>query len=686
MSQLPGDAVYDLTRPMDVAVSPDGTRAAVHVLEHDRGADRQRSSVLVTPTDGSREPYRLTRQSDPVTMRWSPDGSKLGVVMARERDTALRVADDGSDGDGSDGDGPGDDDPRPQLWVYDLARGGDPRQVTELDEGVQAFDWGPAGERVVVAARDPTQAAAESLQRRRDGGPIETERLQHRFEGVGWLDTVATYLFVVAVETRERHRLEDAHGTGLVTQAGGLMPAWHPRDDRIAFVSNHSERPDDSYESDLSVVDAGTGETERLTDDGRAVADPTWSPDGTRVAVTASDPTNWYAPPEVRVVDGNTGEHRTLNGGLDRHLAWFAHLVWLDSDSLLTAIGDGGWSRFVRLSADGGYERVYDRQARTVSLVGFDAGGGTVGFIRQQPQTGIDVFAMDAAGLSAAVGPRRLTELNPGLVADYDHPEIERITFEGADGDTVEGILFCPPSFDPEAPDGDRPMLVSIHGGPRRYDEPQFDLDTAFWTSRGYLVFKPNYHGSVSYGGSFSERLADSWNDVEVTDVLAGTDAVVERGWADPDRLFVTGFSYGARATAYVLVASDRFAAGVAEHGSYDLRSTFGTGDSHRGFETELGLPWERPAAYDEASAITDVDEIDAPLLLTAGEDDCRTPSTQSEQLHVSLRKRGVPSKLVVYPDTGHVHPYIADPDRATHRFETVSAWLDRFDPAVDGG
>jgi dipeptidyl aminopeptidase/acylaminoacyl peptidase len=684
MSTLPAEAVYDLARPMSVTVSPDGSRVAVQVFEFDPHDETRRSSVFVVPADGSRDPHRLTRLSGAGSVRWSPDGDRLGVVTARERDLELRV--------GRDADEPpsieGETGPRPQLWVYDLARGGDPRQITDFEAGIRGFDWGPAGERVVVAARDPTDEETRYLQQRRDDGPIETERLQHKFDGVGWLDTVTTYLFVVDVAGRGRRRLDEARGGGILEPFHGLDPAWHPEDDRVAFLANHGEHADDSYAQAIHVVDTDTGETTRLTDDGQMMREPTWSPDGSQLAAVTSSPTNWYLPADVCLFDPETGKRQTLTGGLDRHLAWFEHLAWLDDDSLLTAIGDEGWSRLLRLSAAGGHERVYNHQDRGESLTGFDAAGGTVAVVRQHPREGIDVFALPSNALSGGDPDprRRLTDLNPGLVADYDHPRTDRVTFEGADGDTVECIAFLPPAFDPADPGGDRPLLLSIHGGPRRYDEPHFDFDTAFWTTRGYVVCKPNYHGSTSYGRSFCERLGGSWNDVEVTDALAATDELLERGWVDPDRLFVTGFSYGGRATASVLTETDRFAAGVAEHGSYDMRAAFGTDDSHRSLQNELGLPWENPAAYDAASSITDVDDIDTPLLLTAAEDDMRTPAPQSEQLYVSLRKRGVPSKLVVYPDTGHVHYYIADPDRAVHRLETLSAWFERFDPAVETG
>jgi len=317
MSELPADAVYELARPMSVTVSPDSRRVAVQVLEFDPGAESRRSSVFVVPTDGSRDPHRLTRVSGAGSVAWSPDGTRLGVLMTRERDLELRVGGDTRDDGGTAAAESREADPQPQLWVYDLARGGDPRQVTDFDEGVRGFDWGPAGERVVVAAREPTAAESSYLEQHRDGGPIETERLQHKFDGVGWLDTVTTYLFVVDIESRDRRRLDQAHGGGILEPGTGLSPAWHPEDDRVAFLANRGNRPDDSYAQAVHVVDTSTGETRQLLGGDRMVREPTWSPGGSRLAVVTSSPTNWYAPADVCTIDPDTGRCRTLTDGLD---------------------------------------------------------------------------------------------------------------------------------------------------------------------------------------------------------------------------------------------------------------------------------------------------------------------------------------------------------------------------------
>jgi dipeptidyl aminopeptidase/acylaminoacyl peptidase len=710
MDELPTDAYYDLTTPGEVAVSPEGDRVAFTASESDPDEDEKVGSVFTVPADGSRDPHRLTRAAAAWNVRWSPDGSRLGVLMARDTDTELRVGRDGDDeraedeagdegeedeGEDEAGGGSGDEEPKPQVWVYDLELGGDARQVTDREHGVRDFDWGPEGERVVIAARDPTDGEEEYLDQREEGGPIETERLQHKFDGAGWLDTVTTYLFVVDVESREERRLDDASGAGIFDAAAGPQPAWNPADDRIAFVAYHGEDPDDTYVQDVHVVDAGSGEVETLTDGEHTAAAPAWGPDGERLAFTARRPDNWYVPADVQVLDPASGTSVALTDGLDRTLSWGGGPVWADDDTVLAGVGDEGWTRFVRLDASrvgdrsdsagderaDRFERVFDRQSRDESHGQFDADGSTVAAVRSRPAEGVDVYALDASDLDA--GPddtdprRRLTDLNPDLVADYDHPGFERFRFESDDGTEIEGMACYPPTFDPDDPEP-HPTLLWIHGGPMAYDAPGFRFQTSCWTTRGYVVANVNYRGSTSYGRAFSERLKGEWNTVEVADLLAGVDTLEARGWADPDRLFVGGFSQGGVNTAYVLTRTDRFAAGVAEHGVYDMRSAFGTDDSHRWFEHDFGLPWENPEAYEGASSITDVDDIDTPLLLTAGENDWRCPPTQSEQLYRALSKRGVESKLVVYPDEHH---NIGDPERATHRLETIDGWLARFDP-----
>lgn len=669
---------YNFTRLSEITVSPNGERVAFTASETDFDNDSFHTSLFVAPTDGSRKPHRLTRASEARSPDWNPDGTKLGFLASRD-DLALRADSPNEDEDEDEQSETGFDSPT-QVWVFDLAHGGDARQLTDYDEGVREFDWGPAGERIVVSARDPTDEEREMLrERREENAPIEIERLQHKADGQGYLDSVTTYLFVVGIDSRESRRLDDAYGQGAVEPQAGLQPVWGP--ERIVFRSYRGDDPDTTTVQDAYTVSPDGGDAERLTDGNLSVAGFRWGPDGTQLAFVGSDPENIYKPAEAFVADFDE-KYYSVSASLDRTLSWTGAPEWVDDDTLVAPIGDEGLTRLVRLRADADEpERIFDSQGESRTVASFDLAGGMVALGLSAPADGIDIYAASVEALIAddADALTRLTALNDDLLSDVSLPICERIRFENNAGDDIEGLVYLPEDFDP-ADSESRPLIASIHGGPTTYDEPEFDFDYAYWTGRGYIVLTVNYRGSTSYGRGFSEVIRGEWGPRESDDILSGVEEFVERGWANPDRLFLTGFSQGGINTAYVVARSHRFAAAAPEHGIYDFFSLYGTNDIPLLYENDVGLPWEVPEDYRTMSSINNVDDIETPCLITAGEHDWRCPPTQAEQLYVSLKRRGVPSKLVVYQDEHH---NIGRPKRATHRLETLTDWFEEYDPHV---
>lgn len=690
MNPLDAEDFYDLSLVTDLAVSPDGEDLAFVADEFDRTADERHSSLFVVPADGSRDPHRLSRASDASAPTWSPDGTKLAFSAARERDRELAVARAEESDDEVDESTP--DEPKPQIWAFDLERGGDARQLTDFEEGARGFDWGPQSDRLVVAARDPTDDQREYLESRRDDGPIVTERLQHKFDGQGWLDDVRTYLFVVDCETRASERLDDAYVDGGAWEPEvGMQPAWSPAsgqsadssvDGRIAFLSNRTDRPDDNYVMDVYTVAPDGSDLRKVTDSTLTASRPRWHPDGVsgsdatggssdgnRLAFVGKEPENWCLPEEVYVATRD--DYESWSGDLDRPIAnpLWGDIAWAaDGESVVGAIGDEGLTRLARFRAEEEPERLFEAQGNSRTIEGFDMQGGTAAVVLSDPADGTDVFAVD----STFGEPTRLTERNSDLLAETSLPETRRITFESGDAE-IEAIAYLPSDFEDSKP---LPLVASIHGGPVSYDAPTFDFEYSYFTGRGYIVLRVNYRGSSSYGRDFSESIRGEWGSHEPADVLAGVEELVERDWADPERLYATGFSYGGITTGYLVTRTDRFAAAAAEHGLYDFRSAFGTDDSHVWWENDYGVPWENLSDYDESSSITDIGAIDTPLLVTAGGEDWRCPPSQSEQLYVSAKKQGVPARLVVYPDEHH---NIGDPDRAVHRLEQLVEWFEKF-------
>lgn len=674
-------------------LSPDGNRIAFVATESDPEEDVRRNSLFVVPADGSDDPYRLTRASGAGTPKWSPDGTKLGFIAAREQDTALRVGpkdetedEDKADEEGEEKDADSDetadtgnnnsDEPKAQVWIFDLTRGGDARQVTEREEGVREFDWGPDGDRIVISARDPTDEEQEEIEQRREDGPIEVERLQHKANGQGWLDSVTTYLFVVDLGSREERRLDEAYGGGVNEPIGGLQPTWGSSD-RIAFLSNRTERPDDSGVYDVFTIAPDGSDLRKLTDSELRAAQPQWNSSGDRLAFTGIHPTNWYRPSEVYVATPSDGSYGSVTSDLDRTTALGAGPEWV-GNRFLTAVGDEGKSRLIRCHTDGrSPERVFDEQGEYRTITGFSATEDRVAVVMTAADQTQNIYTMNAELADPA--PTQVTDLNP-TIEEKARTQCERIRFENSDGDSIEALAFLPEEFDASDPDP-HPLVVSIHGGPMAYDTPAFSFDRSYWTSQGYVVLCVNYRGSTSYGREFSEQLRGTRGELETDDILSGVDQLLEHGWVDPDRLFVTGFSYGGIATAHVVASTDRFAGATLEHGIYDWYSMFGTDDMHIWAENEFGLPWENQERYREISSLSRVGEMNTPLLITAGENDWRCPPSQAEQLYVSVKKRGVPAKLVIYQNEHH---NIGKPERAIHRLRTIEQWFERHDPTIE--
>lgn len=678
---IPLDVYYDIKQISDVSLSPDGSRVAVVATEIDTEGE-QRNSLFVVPTDGSQPPHRLSRTADASAPAWSPDGSKLGFLATRKRDRELVVGNGGNEVEGEEASDVeiDDDDPKPQLWLFDLEKGGDAQQITSRNEGVSEFDWGPEGDRVVISSRDPSDEEIDYLEARREEGvPVETERLQHKWNGNGWLDSVRSYLFVVDIETREEHRLDDAYGRGAYEPFTCVQPTWG-NDGRIAFLSNRTENPDDSGMMDIyTIAPDGTG-LKRITGGEHMVISMEWDREGRRLAFVAGDPDNLCVPFEIYVTDGET--FHSLSATLDRRLT--ETIRWEGEDSLLATIADEGITRLVRVHTDGSpVERVFEQQGRFRTIQQFDHQKGLIAFVLTHPSDGTDVYAMTTDEIDASSSTddslRRLSRTNDDVLDKYPMPACERVTFE-SDGHEIEGIAYLPSDFDRDGSEP-RSTVVSIHGGPVGYAEPAFDFEHLVWTSRGYVVFCPNYRGSSSYGHAFAEELRGAWGTAEVADIVAGVESLVERGWTDPERVFGTGYSYGGIAQAHIVTQTNLFTAAAPDRGIYDMYAEYGASDAHVQIENDFGQPWENPDRFVAASSITDVDEIDTPLLIMAAGEDERCPLFQSEQLYVRVKKQGVDAKLVVYPDEHH---NIRDPDAVVHRLEQLTAWFERHDPAVE--
>lgn len=260
----------------------------------------------------------------------------------------------------------------------------------------------------------------------------------------------------------------------------------------------------------------------------------------------------------------------------------------------------------------------------------------------------LDSFSSDASGeRSAAIlgdpkhfpeifligrqnGLRRLIRVNP-QVQTWKLPQLKVVRWRGAKGDDVEGILELPADA---RPGQWLPMIVHLHGGPTAMWPYQLSFNVyslqTLMSSRGYIVFSPNYRGSTGYGDRFVTDLIGRENDIEVEDILKGVDAMVDQGFADPDRLAVVGWSNGGYLTNCLITRTDRFKAASSGAGIAEVGMEWGINDEPA-FPLVFvqGLPWGKPAAYQRVSPVFDFGKVRTPTLFHVGaSDDAARPRT----------------------------------------------------------
>ncbi len=713
MTRFSLDDLYQIDSVSSPAVSPSGDRVAFVVSGFRKEENDKYQNLWIALTDGGAQPHRLTRgDTNDSSPAWSPDGRYLAFLSRRADEIEVAAKD--VDEDESDS---SNTEPKPQIWIMDLKMGGEPRQLTSRPEGVKEFDWSPDGSQIAFASRDPSEdqkdylASVRGEGEKEDKGPVVIRRTQHKRDGQGYLDEVRTHLFCADVGSREVRRLTDG-------PCDETSPRWSPDGKWVLFVSNRTGDADNNRRADLWLISCCGEQVRRLTFGDLNVSTPSWSADSQHVAfVSSPEPENAYRQNNLMVVDVSDAEPvcdltdcvgegwsslggvvpdgaaddpaeaarvypvprrssdaAVLTADLDRPVIGMSRPVWCGSEEILALAADRGQTRILRVSLDGETSWLYPQdedRGCSVSFAGISGGEGGIAFGLDRPQTSTDLYYLPLTG---GAEPIRLTSLNRKLLSQRSTAGYRRVTFDNSDGQQVEGLVAVPDGF--SEGDSPCPLIVKIHGGPMSYDSPGFRFDVQYWASMGYMVLMVNYRGSISYGEDFSAVIRGRWGPREHDDVLSGVDALLQRGWADPDRLYCTGFSQGGIMTNWAVGHTDRFRAAASEHGMWDYVAAFGTDDCHLWWQDDLGVPWHNEEGYRQMSPSSAAADIQTPLLITAGEVDWRCPLSQSEQLYMSLKKRGIPTELVIYQGENHA---ISKPKRATDRISRISRWFAEY-------
>jgi dipeptidyl aminopeptidase/acylaminoacyl peptidase len=647
-------------RPNDLAllrtpgvptVSPDGRMAVVAVARPDLDSDEYRGQLWAVPTDASAPARPLTEGHQDSAPAFSPDGRWLAYLSAE----------------------PGG---RPQVWVLPTA-GGAGRRLTDHHLGAGAPVWSPDSRRLAYTARVPEEGRYGTVEGVGPGAepPRLITTLQYRRDGVGFLTDRPSQVFVADLPADFADDTVAAPAPVQVTigEADCTDVAWRPDGAELAFVSARHPCADRDLVRDVYAVRPDGEGLRRVTASRGDCAVPAYDPAGRTIYVTAvpdlgPDGVDFVARQAVPCrVDADGGELEPLLDAEDDHRGDETPSTVLHEGGVLVGVQRRGAVELLRVPLDGGAPESLVDGPFTVRS--FAAGGGVV----------VAVVAHDrSAGELIALTPGRRR-----LLTAFGHPlgetgRVHRLaerTATASDGYPVHGWVTTPPG------PGPHPVLLSIHGGPfAQYGWTLFD-ETQTYVSAGYAVVQCNPRGSSGYGSAHGRAIRGGFGEHDADDVTAFLDAALEDPRLDAGRVGIMGGSYGGYLTTLLLGRTNRFAAAISERAFLDPVSFVGSSDIGWSFPDQyLGTDPARIAAQ---SAMTGVPGITTPTLVIHSEEDWRCPLEQGARLYVELKRRGVPSELLLFPGEGHELSRSGRPRHRLARLEHVLRWWGRWLPTA---
>lgn len=643
--------VFDLEVATEPRISPDGTRVVYVRRGADVMTDGATTSLWTVGEDGTGH-RPLTDGSGSVgSPRWSPGGDRLAWVASGDGGSAIHV-----------------------RWMDT----GVETRVADLRGTPGGLAWSRDGDWLaftmfVPESRPPFTSKMPTPPEGADWGPPirVVEDVRYKSDGrPGLLEPGHRHVFVVPAEGGTPRQVTEGafdHGD----------PAWIDGDHLVVSANRREDADLLPSDTELYELHLPSGSLRRLTDREGPDGDPAVSPDGRSIAYLGHDEEYLgYQPSLLYLMNRDGSDRRRLLPELDRGIG---DVAWSpDGRGLYLSHGDQGAIRVLYLPLDGEPTEVTGALGglslgRPYASGAFSVGGGDrIAFTHGAVQRPAEVAVATRGG-----GERVLTALNRELLEHRRLGAVEEIRYESSyDGRSIQGWIVTPPDFDP---DRTYPLVLEIHGGPFSMYGPVFSPEVQLYASAGYVVLYTNPRGSTGYGKEFGNLIHHAYPSQDYDDLMSGVDAVLERGYVDPERLFVTGGSGGGVLSAWIVGSTDRFAAAVVQKPVINWYSWALYADSYLTGSTYWfpGPPWEHEEHYMDRSPLSLVGNVSTPTMLITGEQDYRTPMPESEQYYGALKLRGVPSALVRVPDASH--GIASRPSNLLAKVAHVLEWFERY-------
>lgn len=607
-----------INRVSNPCLSPDG-QWVLYTKETRDMDDKDLKSITHiwrVRVDGSERRQMTYGSENCASPSWFPDRKKIAFLSAR-----------GEPKESGDQEESPPEDRRNQIYFM-YADGGEAWQVTKHKEGIQSYEISPDATRVLFTARDPLSEEEEKKQKEKDDAEVVDEKF--RMSHLWAYDIVrneATQL------TKGNFTISDAH--------------WSPDSKQIVYVSRPNTKIDESWNSDIWVIDLETKTQRNLYENPGSDRNPRWSPDGKTIAF-ASKPhkgsNTWHN--KLYLMRASGGKPNVLLKDFDLD---FSSPIWShDGKRIFWGTGDrttlnlfsvevrSGDVKRITLPRGANYQWELSRDgARWIWLHSPSGWPGE-----------IYTAALDFKNVV------RLTDANLWLREEkVKLGKVEVIRWKNSDGQWIEGVLTWPVNYEL----GKKyPLILNPHGGPSSARTESFRSTNQFFAGNGFMVLQPNFRGSSNYGQEFLNANRGQWGIRDYDDCMTGVDYCIEKGWADPERLVCYGWSYGGYMSFWIVTQTNRFKAVSPGAGLSNLYSMYSITDIPHYLGWFFGTPWNYEEIYEKLSPIRHVKQVKSPVLIMHGANDERVPPEQSVEFYQALRDLGKDVTFVRYPREKH--------------------------------
>ncbi len=651
--------------------SPDGKWVVFSVTDPAYDAKDQWSDLwLKSLTDAT--PARRITYSKPGEggANWSPDSKRLAFTTKREGDDAA------------------------QVYVLDLAAGGEAERITSLSTGASAPKWSPDGKALLFvsnvypgAADDEANKKAAKERKDRKYNARAYEQFPARF-WMSWLDDRKPHLFVQ--EARAGAVARDLlAGTKLAANPGfggsfgddgqNLEAEWAPDGTAVVFTAtlNREEAARASVNTQIFSVALTGGEPQRLTNDNSSYGQISFTPDGRTLLCVTEPNTAGKIYDLARLASFpwpfNAAGRKVLTANLDRAISRYA--VPAGSDRIYFTFEHAGLEQLHSVGYAGNDVRD-EASPSTGSISGLSAGGAALVGLWDSAVSPAELYSFNGA-------PNQLTSINAAKAATLDLPPLEHFDFKASDGREIHNMLVKPAGFDPAKK---YPLFVVIHGGAANMWHDTFVLRWNYHLLAGseYVVLLTDYKGSTGYGEEFARAIQFDPLKGPADEINEAVDEAVKRyGFIDGTRLAAGGASYGGHLANWLQATTTRYKCIISHAGEMDLVMQWGTSDSIFGREVNSGTPvWGDSKVWHDQSPVMQAGNHDkgtgfvTPILITVGELDFRVPMNNALMNFATQQRLGVPSKLLVFPEAGH---WILRGEDSRYWYGEVHAWLAKY-------